>query len=238
VLDLQGVRTAVDLRAVDAPELAQPFGPEARALISDLALDREVTVELAAPAGGAVPAGRAVVDGTDLAVTLLAAGLAWHDTIHDSTESLVVEQIKARSARVGLWSDPEPVAPWVWREAHAPTPVPAKRPASLSEIAGAYELEKDADGRTVITQPTPSPEEASASRRDERSQEETGGAPARRETCCCRIREWPSGHLDGPPTIVHRWERTGACHWHTRHTDNDRRIFVEPEGCVPDSVCD
>ena len=42
-------------------------------------------------------------------------GLAWHFTKYSKDEMLAEAERKAREAKRGLWSDPEPVAPWEWR---------------------------------------------------------------------------------------------------------------------------
>mgnify|MGYP006352914035 CR=1 FL=1 len=50
---------------------------------------------------------------------LVRAGLAWHYPKYCRSQPLcselaVLEQ-GARTARLGLWADPEPVAPWEWK---------------------------------------------------------------------------------------------------------------------------
>jgi len=39
-------------------------------------------------------------------------GLAWHFTKYSKDEMLAEAERKAREAKRGLWSDPEPVPPW------------------------------------------------------------------------------------------------------------------------------
>ncbi len=48
---------------------------------------------------------------------LVAAGMAWHYVRYSDDETLAEAERQARKARVGIWSEPEPVAPWRYRAA-------------------------------------------------------------------------------------------------------------------------
>ena len=50
---------------------------------------------------------------------LLKAGLAWHFTRYDKSKELAELEAAARKSKIGLWSDPDPVAPWDWRATEA-----------------------------------------------------------------------------------------------------------------------
>lgn len=139
----------VRLAQIDAPEMGQAEGEAARGFLSDRALDRDVVVA----AVGALPSGaivaRVTVDGEDVAVSLLEAGLAW--TRDSDDESYVLATMMARGARTGLWNDPDPTAPWIWRQQHAPpTPTPRPRP-SLADMARQTRLRESGDGGNVIS---------------------------------------------------------------------------------------
>jgi micrococcal nuclease len=45
-------------------------------------------------------------------------GMAWAFVQYLHDKRLVQLEAQARAGRVGLWADPEPVAPWVWRKTH------------------------------------------------------------------------------------------------------------------------
>jgi hypothetical protein len=225
-------KSVVDLAAIDAPELGQPSGSEARELVVELARGNPVVVELTGTGADGHPAGRVVVGDTDLAMALLAAGLAWHDTLHDDQEALVIEQIKARGSRTGLWSGEDPVPPWDWRAAHAPTPTPAPRRATLADVAGSYELKKNEDGRTVITQPAPSTDRRGSS----------GGAPAipgLGPQCCCKLTE-VTGTTNGDEIegeTVYRLVEEYACEHAVAIVEQRNKVTLVPEYCVDDSMC-
>jgi micrococcal nuclease len=53
---------------------------------------------------------------TDLNKALLKAGLAWHDKQYSRDPELAKLEFEARSKKVGLWKEPDQVAPWEWRK--------------------------------------------------------------------------------------------------------------------------
>lgn len=106
----------IRLNGIDAPEAHQAFGTKAKQFVSDAVHGR--TVEVAT--FGKDQYGRTLgdvlfEDGTTLAQKLVAAGLAWHYKEYSSDQTLARLENEARAAKVGLWSDPDPVAPWDFR---------------------------------------------------------------------------------------------------------------------------
>ena len=61
--------------------------------------------------------GTVTVDPVIVNHELLKAGLAWQFTKYDKSKELTDLEAAARKAKVGLWSDAAPVAPWDWRAA-------------------------------------------------------------------------------------------------------------------------
>jgi endonuclease YncB( thermonuclease family) len=106
----------VRLNGVDCPEKRQPFGARAKQLTSELAFGKTVTVR---PFGkdryGRVLGDVVLPDGRVLNEELVAAGMAWHYTRYSKDETLARLERRAREARVGVWSEGRPVAPWEFR---------------------------------------------------------------------------------------------------------------------------
>ena len=106
----------VRLNGIDCPEKRQPFGSRAKQLTSELAFGKTVTVR---PVGkdryGRTLADVTLPDGRVLNQELVAAGMAWHYTQYSKDKSLARLERQAREARVGLWSEARPVAPWDFR---------------------------------------------------------------------------------------------------------------------------
>ena len=118
----------VRIFGIDAPEMAQPFGPAARDHLAKATRDRDVQVtELAEDDAGRTVA-RVRINGNDLAIDMLAAGLAWYQRDDVEDQALEAEERRARARTTGLWIDKEPIAPWEWRAAEAVRRKARKRP--------------------------------------------------------------------------------------------------------------
>lgn len=106
----------VRIHAIDAPELHQPFGAAARNHLRDLCLNTEARIErLETDRYGRMLA-HVQCQGRDAAARLVGSGLAWVYARYASHRGdLLALQARARAVRIGLWSDSQPVPPWVWR---------------------------------------------------------------------------------------------------------------------------
>jgi endonuclease YncB( thermonuclease family) len=107
----------VRLNGIDCPERRQAFGARAKQLTSDLAFGKTVTVRPFGEDRYGRTLGEVVLpDGRVLNQELVAAGIAWHYTQYSKDETLAKLERRAREARVGLWSEERPVAPWEFRK--------------------------------------------------------------------------------------------------------------------------
>lgn len=116
----------VRLLGIDAPELKQAGGPQARLALSDCLHTREVVVEqygrdryqralaMLRPKGSE--------ESCNLA--LVALGRAWFYRQYASKlpkperQRFDRAELDAQAGAYGLWADPAPVAPWAWRKLH------------------------------------------------------------------------------------------------------------------------
>lgn len=76
---------------------------------------------------------------TDVNVALVAQGLAWHYKRYSDDDQLADAEIAARRDRRGLWVDPNPVAPWDWREQQRQRDAEFKT-SSVTATDGKYRL--------------------------------------------------------------------------------------------------
>lgn len=107
----------VRLHAVDCPELGQAFGQRARQRTAELAMGRDVRVQVVErDRFGRFVAEVFLPGGESLNRKLVGEGLAWwyRDYAPRDVELRLLEE-KAREARRGLWADAKPVPPWIWR---------------------------------------------------------------------------------------------------------------------------
>jgi len=108
----------VRLHGIDCPERGQAFGAAARRFASSLAFGKRVTVKSRGKDRYGRVLGEVVLpDGRRLDRELVAAGMAWHYARYSDDEALAKAERRARKARVGIWSEPDPVAPWSYRAA-------------------------------------------------------------------------------------------------------------------------
>ena len=101
------------LAGIDAPEATQPGGEAATRALSQLALKRRATFDGRASDRYGRRVGWLAVGDLDASAHLAEQGLAWAS--RDAPSALRRRVESAREARRGLWVDPEPMPPWVWR---------------------------------------------------------------------------------------------------------------------------
>jgi micrococcal nuclease len=117
---LTGERDQIKVRlyGIDAPEKGQAFGDKAKAFSAGMVGNRMVEVtEIARDRYGRVVA-LVEIEGRLLNTELLRAGLSWvYDRYCDapSCEHWRGLEAEARRQGLGLWANPNPIAPWEYR---------------------------------------------------------------------------------------------------------------------------
>ena len=111
----EGQKRPIHLVEVDAPQLKQPYGKEAKAFTEKLLLNHVVTIDY-------IDKNRAKdivsADGKSLKWGLIRSGLAWYpdnhkqNSLRNVTDKLGKYERKARRKRKGLWAQDKPVPPW------------------------------------------------------------------------------------------------------------------------------
>ena len=121
VLDAERHQQKVRLAGIDAPEKAQAFGQASKTSLSDQIFGREVVVTWDKRDRYGRIIGKISVDFRDVCLEQVRRGMAWHykqylrDQAPDDRGVYAEAEVAARAARVGLWHDEKPVAPWEWR---------------------------------------------------------------------------------------------------------------------------
>lgn len=110
----------IRLDGVDAPEICQPGGREARNKLEQLVLRQPVTVEvrLRDDYGRRVATLRR--EGRDIGEQLVRQGLAWNYRYHGVPGPYAAAEGEARAARRGVFGDPAALPPREFRERHGP----------------------------------------------------------------------------------------------------------------------
>lgn len=111
----------IRLAHIDAPEKKQPFGTVAKKKISDLTFGKTLTVVSAGKKGKYDRNGRMIAEvylpnNSCVNMEMVKAGLAWHFKKYSSAAEYAQLELTARKTKMGLWSDPQPIAPWYFRK--------------------------------------------------------------------------------------------------------------------------
>ena len=105
----------VRLARIDAPEKSQPFGPEAKACLEGMVTGRTVRVSWTQEDMYGRVIGEVAVRGKSVNEAMVAKGMAWQYAEYDKSADMKATEEKARTNRLGLWSQAEPEAPWDYR---------------------------------------------------------------------------------------------------------------------------
>jgi endonuclease YncB( thermonuclease family) len=105
----------VRIDAIDCPEKSQDFGERAKQFTSSLVFGKVVTVNIGKIDRYCRSVGRVIVDGKDISLELIRAGLAWHYKKYSDDPVLAKAEEDARARKVGLWSMTNPTPPWDYR---------------------------------------------------------------------------------------------------------------------------
>ena len=122
VLDQDNKKFTIRLQGIDAPELKQEFGSVSQQNLSRLVLGKQVTIVWTKIDKYRRTVGTIMLDGRDMNIEQVRAGLAWHFKKYEDEQSpedrrtYAAAEQEARAATLGLWKDAAPTAPGDWRQ--------------------------------------------------------------------------------------------------------------------------
>jgi micrococcal nuclease len=133
----------VRLANIDAPEICQAWGPEARRALTDLALNKPATLRPTGRDSYGRTVGVLVVDGLDVAQNLVEGGHAWSLRGRNDTGPLVKQERMAKALNRGLHEGGAAIKPADFRRNNGPCPGngapssagPAAAPVVASTVA-------------------------------------------------------------------------------------------------------
>ena len=112
---VDGHPVRIRLAQIDAPEHDQPFGTRSKQQLAAFIYRRNVSVEESGHDRYRRTIGTIFVDGKDVNREMVAAGMAWAFRRYLKDSRVLELEHAAQLARRGLWIDPAPIAPWIWR---------------------------------------------------------------------------------------------------------------------------
>lgn len=111
-----GAPVPVRLQGIDAPEICQPFGEQARHALASRVLHKPVSVDVRGRDDFDRTLGRVTVQGQDVGAWLVFTGLAWSYRYRQNPGPYAQLESQARQARRGLWAASGPLEPRQFRQ--------------------------------------------------------------------------------------------------------------------------
>jgi len=112
----------IRLQGIDAPEKSQAYGSQAKEFLTKLTLNHDVEIIWNEKDQYGRLIGKITSEQKDVCLEMISAGLAWHFTKYEQTQSEEDRQLykatekRVREQRKGLWADPNPRPPWEYRQ--------------------------------------------------------------------------------------------------------------------------
>ena len=105
----------VRLQHIDCPESAQDFGSKAKKALSAKVFSKVVTVKWDEMDRYKRILGDVYVGKQWVNLEMVKEGMAWHYKYYSKDAAMAAAETKARAAKVGIWSMPNPTPPWDFR---------------------------------------------------------------------------------------------------------------------------
>ncbi|HEY7742287.1 MAG TPA: thermonuclease family protein [Burkholderiales bacterium] len=107
----------VRLEGLDAPERGQPFSRNSRQSLAAICAAKEAVVVDRGKDGNGRTIGGVTCAGVEASTEQVRRGMAWVLARYVPLGSALYElEAYARLRQLGLWADPQPVAPWDWHQ--------------------------------------------------------------------------------------------------------------------------
>ena len=100
---------------IDCPESSQAFGTKAKQVLSNKVFGKIVSVKWTEKDRYMRILGDVYVGQRWINVEMVNEGMAWHYKFFSKDASIAAVEAKARAAKRGIWSQPNPVPPWEFR---------------------------------------------------------------------------------------------------------------------------
>lgn len=123
VTDARGRLHRIRIQGIDAPEMDQPMGVDAKRYMRRRLLGKDVSIEVSKRDINGREVGLVFCDGKDAGLAELHDGLAWYDKPfekelrEDDRARYAAAEASARAAQRGVWKQRKPQAPWEFRHA-------------------------------------------------------------------------------------------------------------------------
>ena len=114
-----GEKIKVRLYAIDAPEKAQPYGPQSAGVLKNLVLYRYIALDVINTDRYGRQVAVVYLDRQDINAEMIKLGAAWHYRYYDKSSNYNYYEKSEQLARAncrGLWNRDCPTPPWEYRK--------------------------------------------------------------------------------------------------------------------------
>ena len=114
---INGVGQSVRLLHIDAPEKKQAYGMAAKQVLSSLIYGKDVAMEgnVKKDRNGRLLAVLITRKNINVNASMIVSGYAWHFKKYSKDSYYAKLETQARKEKIGLWAEPNPMAPWDYR---------------------------------------------------------------------------------------------------------------------------
>ena len=105
----------VRLQHIDCPENGQPFATKAKQSLSAKVFGKVVTIKWDEMDKYKRILGDVYVGKQWVNLALVQEGMAWHYKYYSKDATMAAAETKAKAGKLGIWSMPDPTAPWDFR---------------------------------------------------------------------------------------------------------------------------
>lgn len=126
VRDASGQSNRIRFLGIDAPETKMAYGKQSQQALKKIldAAGKKVQVVYTERDVHNRIIGKVIADGKDVNLEMIKTGNAWYfkryakDVDPNDRKLYAAAEKEARTKKLGLWADPDPVPPWDWRKAN------------------------------------------------------------------------------------------------------------------------
>jgi micrococcal nuclease len=115
VLNKSKQQIKIRLSEIDAPEQHQPFGTRSKQSLSDLCFGKQAEIIPQVIDRYKRTVAKVKCEGVDANAEQVSRGMAWVYNQYVKDQSLFILQNVAKAEKRGLWADPFPTPPWIYR---------------------------------------------------------------------------------------------------------------------------
>ena len=106
----------IRLLHIDCPESSQAFGTKAKQILSSKIFGKTVTVKWKEKDRYKRILGDIYIGQRWINAEMVQEGLAWHYNFFSKDATIAAAQTRAKAAKIGIWSEPNPTPPWDFRK--------------------------------------------------------------------------------------------------------------------------